>query len=100
MENALADPRRNTVSTTSDFYLAQAQKCAADAAAATLTQVRDRNLRSEQAWRSMADRLIRTEEARAEKEKRVAMEAAANAAAKAVNDVDEIGVDTGRAQIG
>lgn len=88
------------MSTTSDFYLAQAQKCAADAAAATLTQVRDRNLRSEQAWLSMADRLIRTEAARAEKEKRVAMDAAANAAANAVNDVHSTSIDTDRAHIG
>lgn len=60
------------MSTTSDYYLAQAAKCATDAAASSLVQVRDRSLRAEQAWLSMADRLIRTEEARAEKEKKAA----------------------------
>jgi hypothetical protein len=58
------------VSSTSDFYTAQAEKCTADAAGATLTQVRDRNLRAAAAWQAMADKLIRTEVARAEKEKR------------------------------
>ena len=60
------------MSTTSDYYLAQAAKCANDAAASTLLQVRDRNLRAEQAWLSMADRLIRAEAARTEKENRAA----------------------------
>lgn len=53
------------MSNTSDFYLTQAEKCAADAAASTLSQVRDRNLRAEQAWRAMAERLIQTEATRA-----------------------------------
>lgn len=69
------------MSTTSDFYLTQAEKCATDAAASPLTQVRDRNLRAEQAWRTMADKLIRTEEARADKEKQAAAAVDARAAA-------------------
>lgn len=52
------------MSNTSDFYLAQADKCAADAAGSSLIQVRDRNLRAEHAWRSMAERLIQTEATR------------------------------------
>lgn len=59
------------MSATSDFYLAQADKCTVDAAEATLTQVRDRNLRSAAAWREMATRLLRTEKARADKERAV-----------------------------
>ncbi|SFR96012.1 hypothetical protein [Sphingomonas jatrophae] len=47
------------MSTTSDFYTAQADACARDAAAATLGNVRDRCLRSEAAWRTMAERLQR-----------------------------------------
>ncbi|WP_447762832.1 hypothetical protein [Sphingopyxis panaciterrae] len=53
------------MSATSDFYLAQAEKCAAEAAESALTQVRDRNLRAAQAWRTMAERLILTEATRA-----------------------------------
>lgn len=67
------------MSATSDFYLAQAAKCSADAVEAQLTQVRDRNLRSAAAWREMADRVLRTEKARADKER--AVEAARLAAA-------------------
>lgn len=67
------------MSATSDFYLAQATKCAADAADATLMQVRERNLRSAAAWREMAEKLLRMERARADKER--AVEAARLAAA-------------------
>lgn len=59
------------MSATSDFYLAQAEKCAADAAGTALEQVRDRNLRAAAAWHAMADKLIRAEQARAEKERQV-----------------------------
>src|SRR3546814_20025707 len=55
------------MSATSDFYRAQADKCQADADGSALTQVRDRNLRAAAAWRAMADKLVRTETARAEK---------------------------------
>lgn len=65
------------MSATSDFYRAQAEKCLNDAATATLTQVRDRNLRAAEAWQQMADKLIRAETARAEKEQQVADAAAA-----------------------
>lgn len=49
------------MSTTSEFYMARADECAREAANATLANVRDRAQRSEAAWRSMADRLIRGE---------------------------------------
>lgn len=71
------------MSNTSDFYLMQAEKCAADAAASTLSQVRDRNLRAEQAWRTMAERLVQTEATRA----RQAAAAVARAEASRI-DVD------------
>ncbi len=58
------------MSSTSDFYLTQADKCTAEATEATLEQVRERNLRAAAAWQAMADKLIRTEAARAEKEQR------------------------------
>ena len=49
------------MSVTSDFYLARADECARDAANSQLVNVRERALRSEAAWRSMADRLLRGE---------------------------------------
>ena len=49
------------MSTTSDFYLARAEESARDAASTTLTNVRERAVRSEAAWRSMAERLQRGE---------------------------------------
>ena len=52
------------MSATSDFYLARADECARDAEQAVLANVRDRCLRSEVAWRAMADRLISNEAAR------------------------------------
>ncbi|MGH6694989.1 hypothetical protein [Sphingopyxis sp.] len=69
------------MSNTSDFYLIQADKCAADAAESSLSQVRDRNLRAEQAWRTMAERLIQTEATRARQVAAAAAKAEANAAA-------------------
>jgi len=56
------------VSATSDFYLTQADKCASEAAATTLTQVRDRNLRAAAAWRSMAEKILLTEQSRARRD--------------------------------
>ena len=41
---------------TREFYLARAEECAAEAASAPHANVRDRALRSEAAWRSMAAR--------------------------------------------
>ena len=49
------------MSATSDHYIAQAETCARDAAAATLENVRERCLRSERTWRDMADRQLRAE---------------------------------------
>jgi hypothetical protein len=51
-----------------EFYLARASEAKRDAEAATLANVRDRCLRSEAAWRSMADRAERTEKMRAKSE--------------------------------
>ena len=59
------------MSATIDFYLAQAEKCSAEADASPLTQVRDRNLRAAAAWQAMADKLLHSERLRAEKEARV-----------------------------
>ena len=52
------------MSVTSDFYLARAADCARDAESTTLANVRDRCLRSEAAWRAMADRLLRGDQMR------------------------------------
>jgi hypothetical protein len=52
------------MSITRDFYLARAEDCARDAGLATLTNVRERCLRAEAAWRSMADRLSFSERLR------------------------------------
>ena len=51
------------MSVTREFYQACADECAAEAAAATLPNVRERALRSEAAWRAMAarqDRIARS----------------------------------------
>lgn len=56
------------MSATIDFYLAQVEKCTAEAAASSLTQVRDRNLRAAEAWQAMADKLLLAEKLRAEKD--------------------------------
>jgi hypothetical protein len=42
-----------------DFYRTQATKAAADAAAATLGNVRDRCLRAAAAWETMAERIAK-----------------------------------------
>ena len=60
------------MSATIDFYVAQADKCRIEADASPLTQVRDRNLRAAAAWQAMADKLLHTEQLRAEKEAAVA----------------------------
>lgn len=56
------------MSATIDFYLAQAEKCTAEAGSSPLSQVRDRNLRAAAAWQAMADKLLHTEELRARKD--------------------------------
>jgi hypothetical protein len=48
------------------FYLAQADKCEADAATTSLVNVRERHLRAREAWLQMADRIERTATSRAE----------------------------------
>lgn len=52
------------MSQTFDFYDARANESAAEAAAATLDNVRDKALRSEAAWRQLANRVLRMEAAR------------------------------------
>jgi hypothetical protein len=47
-----------------EFYVARAAEARADAAAATLDNVRDRCLRSEAAWSAMAARAERSDKAR------------------------------------
>lgn len=53
---------------TSARYREQAERCEAEAAAAELTQVRDRNLRSAAAWHAIAARQQKSEKARAERD--------------------------------
>jgi hypothetical protein len=50
-----------------EFYVERANAAAEEARDATLTNVRERALRSETAWRGMADRAIAIEKARAHK---------------------------------
>ncbi len=54
------------MSATSDFYITRADECAREAAGTMLDNVRERYLRSEIAWRQMADRLLRAETMRLE----------------------------------
>ena len=54
------------MSVTSEFYLARAAECAREAEATVLTNVRERCLRSQEAWLSMASRLRKGERLRAE----------------------------------
>jgi hypothetical protein len=59
------------MSQTFDFYDARANEAAAEAAAATLDNVRERNLRAAKTWRSLADqaRKVMTDRVRTEREK-------------------------------
>jgi hypothetical protein len=63
---------------TREFYLARAEECRAEAASAPLANVRDRALRSEAAWRTMAarqDRIAQQREvAEAARQERLAAE--------------------------
>lgn len=52
------------MSATSDFYLARASENAHDAQQTELANVRERCLRSEAAWRAMAERVLQNEAAR------------------------------------
>lgn len=58
-------------------YREQATKAQADADAATLDNVRDRNLRAAAAWSQMAERQERTDRARAVREGAIGSAAAA-----------------------
>jgi hypothetical protein len=49
------------MSITSEFYLARAAECAHEAEATVLENVRERYLRSEAAWLTMANRVQRGE---------------------------------------
>ena len=49
------------MSQTLEFYITRAEEAATDARNATLENVRERALRSEAAWRGMAERLVRVE---------------------------------------
>lgn len=76
-----------------EFYNTRAKEAATEAKAATLDNVRERALRSETAWREMADRAKQMEEdrevARIDREKRQA-EAAELEAAKALEAPEAI----------
>ena len=52
------------MSVTSEFYLARAAECARDAEATALANVRERCLRSQEAWLAMANRLHKGERMR------------------------------------
>jgi predicted S18 family serine protease len=49
------------MSATSDFYLTRAAECGREAEATALANVRERFLRSQEAWLSMANRLQKGE---------------------------------------
>jgi hypothetical protein len=71
-----------------EFYIARADDSAKEALAATLDNVRDRALRSEAAWRSMAERQLRVESERkvAERVRQERREAEAEAGVEAFAD--------------
>ncbi|MGE3690398.1 MAG: hypothetical protein AB7F98_03345 [Novosphingobium sp.] len=52
------------MSANSDFFFARAAQCAREADEAELVNVRERFLRSEAAWRGMAEQVRATEDAR------------------------------------
>jgi hypothetical protein len=68
------------MSQTFEFYDTRAREAAAEADAATLDNVRDRNLRAEQTWRGLAEQarktLVEREKAERERAERRALEAA------------------------
>jgi len=51
------------------FYLARAAQAKAEGEVATLAHVRERCLRSEEAWSQLADRAARSEQLKIEQEK-------------------------------
>jgi hypothetical protein len=54
------------MSVTADFYLARAAECDREAQATTLANVKERALRSREAWLFMANRLQKSEAIRVE----------------------------------
>ena len=68
------------MSQTFEFYDTRAREAAAETDAATLDNVRDRNLRAEQTWRGLAEQarktLVEREKAERERAERRALEAA------------------------
>ena len=75
------------MSQTYEFYAERAKEAADEAAAATLDNVRDRNLRAEKTWAALAEqaRKVKADRIKAEETKaaRIAAEAGAEAAAAA-----------------
>ena len=69
------------MSQTFEFYDARAREAAAEADAATLDNVRDRNLRAEKTWRGLANQARRVLSDRAKAEEERAERRAAEAAA-------------------
>jgi len=65
------------MSISSDFYLARAADCAREAREAKLANVRERCLRSEAAWRKMAERVLLAETNRSRQEAEKARDGAA-----------------------
>jgi len=64
------------MSVNSDFYLARAADCAREALETQLANVRERCLRSEAAWRKMAERVLRAEAVKSRQEAEKARDAA------------------------
>ncbi len=65
MEGAVRARHKGGRMSTQQFYLDRANEARRDADAATLSNVRERCLRSEAAWAEMAARAARTEKMRA-----------------------------------
>lgn len=61
-------PERVRMNQTFAFYDARAQESATEAAAAKLDMVRERCLRSEKTWRTLADQALRVQAERAKAE--------------------------------
>lgn len=72
------------MSQTFEFYDARANEAAAEAQAATLANVRERNLRAEKTWRALADqaRKVQLDRSKAEAERAERRAAEADEAAQ------------------
>lgn len=73
------------MSQTFEFYDARAREAASAAEAATLENVRERNLRAEQTWRGLADQARKVSHEREKAENERAARRAAEAEAAAAN---------------